>query len=389
MNSDAKIRVTVVQPALVKYRVPVFRELASRPGLDVKVVYGSLDSLDNVAPDGFQATPTPLYKPTLAGRSLMFQPVQWSSASRSRNDVLVLQWSGRHMTLLPALLRARLSGVSTVLWGHGYSKSQGQPRRRLHQWLARFASALVFYEPRTRDGYVEHGWDPQKMFVALNALEHKEILDAQQWWHSRPHELDSFRHKHHLDKGPVVLFVSRLQPANRVDWLIRATAELSREIPGLKTVIIGNGAREKERLQQVVRETHSQDSIVFVDGIYDEVELAPWFLSSSVFCYPANVGLSLIHAMWYGLPVVTTNDLACQNPEVVALEAGVNGLTYNHASPTALASALRQILQDESMRMSMSQAARRTVETRFTVTNMVDGLEAAIRYAHRRTELPQ
>jgi glycosyltransferase involved in cell wall biosynthesis len=387
MPENSPIRVTIVQPALAKYRIPVFRELASRPGLDLRVVYGSLEGLDNVAPEGFQAEPTRIRQVNLLGMRPWFQGAQWTNASHRAADVLVLQWAGRYLTVLPALLRARLSGVGTVLWGHGYSKAEHRPRQRLHKWLAHFATALLFYDPRTRDGYVQQGWDPRRLFVALNCVDHSEIVAARQWWKEHPSELKRFRAEQGLDQGPVIIFVSRLQPANRVDMLIRATAALAEEIPGLKTVIIGNGPAEKEHLKSLAAEVGATASVVFQDGIYDELKLAPWFLSADVFCYPANVGLSLIHALWYGLPIVTSNDMATQNPEIVALEHGVNGLTYEHGSVAALADALRQITTNGALRDSMSRVALRSVEDRFVIRNMVDGIEAAIRYANHRRHL--
>jgi glycosyltransferase involved in cell wall biosynthesis len=110
--------------------------------------------------------------------------------------------------------------------------------------------------------------------------------------------------------------------------------------------------------------------------------LAPWFLSADVVCYPANMGLSLLHAFWYGVPVVTHTKLDIQGPEVFAFEHGVNGLSYELNNLASLVDSLRQLLTDDAKRKEMSQAARRTVEGRFTIPRMVDGLEAAIRYAY-------
>jgi glycosyltransferase involved in cell wall biosynthesis len=197
-----------------------------------------------------------------------------------------------------------------------------------------------------------------------------------------------------------VLFVSRLHPANRVDMLIQATASLVPQIPGVKTVIVGNGEPEKSRLKELARRHDVHERVVFVDGVYDEMKLAPWFLSAKVFCYPANIGLSLIHALWYGVPVVTSDNLEAQNPEIVALESGTNGLLYSDGNQKSLDEALRAILCDPARQASMSQAARSTVEGKFTISNMVDGMEATIRFAygtltagakkaHRGTREPQ
>jgi glycosyltransferase involved in cell wall biosynthesis len=376
------IRVTIVQPSLAKYRIPVFRELAHRPGIDLRVVYGSVKGLDNVEPEGFTAIPTTRWQPAILGRRLAFNQADWNYATRRLSDVIIFQWSPRSLSLVPALLRAQASGVPRILWGHGYSKDEKVRRRGGRKWLTRFATALVFYEPTMRDAYVADGWDPAKAFVALNSLDHTPIDEARRCWLERPDQLARFRQEHKIEGVPVILFVSRLHPNNRADLLIRATAALAAEMPGLKTVIIGNGNAERARLEAIAGETGAADRVIFQNGIYDELELAPWFLSASVFCYPAHIGLSLIHALWYGLPAVTSDNLAAQNPEIVALEDGVNGLFYRHGDVQSLTGALRKILTNEGRRSEMSAAARRSVEDKFTTSRMVDGLEAAIRFAH-------
>jgi glycosyltransferase involved in cell wall biosynthesis len=350
-------------------------------------VYGEVKGVPNVVPEGFEAVSAPRWEGRIAGQLLMFQRAEWTYCSPRYSDVVVLRWSPRSLTLLPALLRARMFGVATVLWGHGYSKSERSWWRATRNWFARQATALVFYEPRTRDAFVRDGNSPDNLFVALNSLDNQEIDQARQWWLDRPEELSRFRAEQGIDAGPMILFVSRLQPANRVDLLIEATAILVREIPTLKTVIIGNGAAEKAVLEKQAASLGITNAVMFQDGIYDERKLAPWFLSADVFCYPSNIGLSLLHALWYGLPVVTTDNLSVQNPEIVALENEVNGLTYEHENVSSLASQLRRILCDVKLRRSLSEAARRSVEGRFTIRNMVDGLESAIRYAYQNMQL--
>ena len=379
---EPPIRVTFVQPALPKYRIPVFRELARRPGIKLRVVYGAVKGLDNVAAEGFDAVPSRRWESTVPGLSVMIDTAEWRYCSPRWSDVVVLRWSPRSVLQLPALLRAWAGGVAVVLWGHGYSKYERRWWRGVRNSFAKLAAALVFYESRTRDAFIQTGCDPDKLFVALNSLDHTEIEAARKWWLDRPDQLTQFRQQHDLGRGPVVLFVSRLTPANRADLLIRGTAELARKFPNLRTVIIGSGSKEKDRLQTLVAQLQVTGSIVFQEGIYDEFELAPWFLSADVFCYPANVGLSLIHAMWYGLPVVTSDNSGIQNPEIVALEPGVNGAVYQHEKVQSLVGVLQEIISDEARRENMSRAARQTVESSFTVKQMVDGLEQAIRYAN-------
>ena len=107
------IRVAVVQPSLAKYRIPVFRELASRPGIDLAVHYGKAEGIPNVAPEGFRAVEAPIR----AAGGAKWQQAQVALASRGECDVLVLGWDLHYASLVPALLRARAQRVGTVLWG--------------------------------------------------------------------------------------------------------------------------------------------------------------------------------------------------------------------------------------------------------------------------------
>jgi glycosyltransferase involved in cell wall biosynthesis len=382
VKSADHIRVTLVQPALPKYRIAVFRELANRPGIQLRVVYGSVPGLNNVAPDGFEGLYVQRTEWNCGGAVAMIHRAEWTYCSRRRSDVVVLRWGGRSVLLLPGMLRARACGVPVVLWGHGYSKNEKPWRARIRNWAASLATAIVFYDPKTRDAFASNGWNPKRLFVALNSIDHVPIEAARKWWVEHPDKLAHFRTEHGLGEGPVILFVSRLAPANRLDLLLQATAGLVSDFPALKTIIIGNGPNERRELALLANKLGVEDNVVFQDGIYDEFELAPWFLAADVFCYPANIGLSLIHSFWYGLPVVTSDYTAGQNPEIVALKRGINGELYQHENVASLVEALRKTVGDEAHRAKLSLSARQTVQHQFTVQSMVDGLEQAIRYAH-------
>lgn len=370
------IRVAIVQPALPAYRVPVFRELASREGLEPTVYYSEQPDLANAQPDGFRGEP--VRQRAILGGRLILAPWVWRLASRRRADVLVAGWNTRSVLLPPALARARAAGVGTVLWGHGFSKSEGTGRRGLRDRLASLADAVVFYNHGAAEAFRARNPRHRGVFVAINSLDQDEIQRAREDWLGRPADLASFRSEHRLH-GPTALFVSRLLEENRVDLLLRATAA----VEGLTTVIIGKGP-DRDRLETLARDLGIADRVRFPGAIYGEDAIAPWFLSADVFVYPVNIGLSIMHAMGYALPVVTSDHLAGHNPEIEALEPGINGLLYRDADLDAMADAIRAIVNDPPRRNAMGEAARRTVLERFNIPRMVDGLEAAIRHAAER-----
>jgi glycosyltransferase involved in cell wall biosynthesis len=375
---ETMIRLAVVQPSLAKYRTPVFRELASRPRIELTVHYGTTDGIPNVAPEGFNAVEAPIR----AMGTARWQQAQVALASRGNCDVMVLGWDLHYASLVPALLRARAQRVGTVLWGHGYSKQENPTRRALREKVGRLADATLFYNRTAADAAIAGGFRRRRVFVALNSLDQGPIQAARAAWAGDKAKRAAFRRDQGL-AGPVVLFVSRLDPANRLDLLLHAAKRLENEFPSLAVVIIGNGEHQPE-LQRLAGELGIANRVRFLGAIYDEASLAPWFCSADVFCYPANIGLSILHAFGYGLPVVTSDRLKAQNPEIEALRNGENGLLYRDGDPAALAEALGRLLRDQLLRSRLSAEALRTVREDFTVPRMVDGMVAAVKFAARR-----
>lgn len=372
------IRVIIHQPALPKYRVPVFRELAAREGIALSVWYADEPGLPSVAPDGFDGRP--VHCKRWKRPQLYWVPDHLRSLDKSVADVIVLPWNTRFLTLLPSLVMARSRGIGTVLWGHGYSKQEAAWRAWIRRRPVRLADAAMFYSRSVRDRFAQGEPDPSKLFVAPNALDQGPIQTARDAWLSKPDLLAQFRTHKGIDGEDNIIFVSRLEYANRVDLLVRATAAIATARPSVKTIVVGAGP-ELENLKALARELGVSDRVVFTGAVYGEHDIAPYWLSAKVFCYPRNIGLSLIHAFGYALPVVTTDSRESQNPEIDAFEPGVNGMTYRDGSVEDLARVLDGLLGDHDAQGAMSRAAHQTVLGKFSLASMVDGMEAAIRHA--------
>jgi len=168
-------------------------------------------------------------------------------------------------------------------------------------------------------------------------------------------------------------------PTGAPSFCSRPRARFALTCPRCESSSIGAGAG-LEKLQQESQALGLGDHARFLGALYDEEQLAPWFKVAGAFCVPAMLGLPLLHAFGYGLPVVTGDNTQVHGPEIEALRHGENGLLYLDGSVAALAAALRRILENETLRRDMSAAALRTVEERYTIDRMVEGMEAAVRF---------
>jgi glycosyltransferase involved in cell wall biosynthesis len=249
----------------------------------------------------------------------------------------------------------------------------------LRSLLARMANAVLFYNHTNAKVFTDQGFDPRRVFVALNSLDQSIIQAARQEWLDDPARLRAWQREKGLLDKPVVLFVSRLDVNNRLGLLIDAAQHLVAWNDEVRVVIVGAG-EDAENLKRRIAEKHLEKHVLMVGAVYEEKQLAPYFLSARAYCYPRNIGLSILHAFGYALPVVTGDDYKSHNPEIEALRPNENGLLYRDGDAGALATTLRTILQDPALARRMGEAAHRTVMERFSVKVMVDGFESAIRY---------
>ncbi len=381
-------RVCIVQPVIPAYRTAFFNLLGASPDIDLEVWAGQQSP---GAPQGddprkfvnfrFRQAPTRSCGPFLSQPALL-------RAIDDRFDVVVVSWNTRYLHLVPSLSRARRRHIATIAWGHGSSPRETALRRWVRDRVGRMADATLFYGETAANRLRRGSRGENRVMVAPNAIDQKPIRDAREWWTSQPGELDRFRIQHGLTDREIILFLSRLRAIKRVDLLISALDALRFRRPRCHLVIIGDGPERAALEAQVVRSRLS-DRVTFVGALYDERAIAPWCLSAAVCALPGEVGLFILHAFGYGLPVVTCR--GPHNPEIEALRESHNGLLYKPGDADDLAATLCSVLDDGARRQAMSHSALSTVsDDRYSLARMVEGfldaIEAARAHAHRRAQ---
>jgi glycosyltransferase involved in cell wall biosynthesis len=145
--------------------------------------------------------------------------------------------------------------------------------------------------------------------------------------------------------------------------------------------VIGTG-QESENLREQARKAGLDDHILWIGEVYDEHELAPWFLSSTVLVHPGAIGLTLMHAFGYGIPVVTHDDFEFQMPEIAAFEDGINGLLFANNNAAELATTISGLIKNRQLPARMGSAALNTVKSKYNTAAMAQRFVDVARVAH-------
>ena len=365
--------VGIVQALIPHYRQPVFTELASRPGIDL-TVYASLNSKHG----SLTGTGAVDEYATVNVSERLLGPFIWDSASiqaaKARHDVLILSWRARALLLPRAIRLARRKGSAVVVWGHGLSKNDSPMRRRMRLKPALMADACLFYDPVNARKSVQDGIEPRRAFAAPNAVDQTAVEVAKSQWTDQPGSLEAFQKRVGINPAKTFIFISRIEPDKRLEILLDAMKQIISEDPEMTLVIVGDGTA------RAAAESRSEAlglgaSVRFLGAIYDEKELAGWCLSSLCMSYPVAVGLSVMHAFGYGLPVITSDDIPSHNPEINAVRDGENGIFYREGDPGALAEAILTLARDPELHSRMSAAALDSGhgEHGWSIKNMVNG----------------
>jgi len=69
-------------------------------------------------------------------------------------------------------------------------------------------------------------------------------------------------------------------------------------------------------------------------------DLQRFFALAHLFVYPGGIGLSMAHALSYGLPVITTDAMHEHGPEIELLKPGVNGDFFQDRNPHSLSNSI-------------------------------------------------
>lgn len=375
----SNLRVQLVQRTLRQYRRPLLAALGRSPGIEL-CAWADLGR--DAGGDASRSVPyATRHAPTLALGPFLWQSGSIRAVRSPGTDVAILGWNTRSLDLPFALGAARRRGVGTILWGHGFGKTNPRLGDRQRLRVAMRADALLLYGPTTRQRMIDLGVPPERVFMAPNAIDQTAIAAARRDWLARPGAIEEFRRRERLT-GPLILFLSRLEADKDPILLVEAFARIRRARPDAVLAFIGDGAARRE-VESAVDRLGMRQGVRLVGETFDEQAIAPWAMAASCLVHPGGIGLSLMHAFGYGLPVVTTERLARHGPEVEILEERRNGLLFRDGDADDLATKVLGLLEDDASRRTMSDAAIATISgpRGRNIEGMLAGFLEAIRFA--------
>lgn len=177
-----------------------------------------------------------------------------------------------------------------------------------------------------------------------------------------------------LTDGPIIGIIARLSPEKGHVYLIKAMSEVIRHIPSAQLLIVGDGRLKKE-LVRLTEDLGLKKNVFFLAA---EENLTGLFSVMDIFVLPSlkeGLGLSLMQAMRYGLPVVGS-DIGGIRDLVRHQETGLLVKTKDAAD---LAQAILELLHNPQQAKILGENARSFIKENFSVERMVSETEEVYR----------
>lgn len=306
---------------------------------------------------GFEVTAVAPRTRRLRGAAIIHQLLH-----RERFDVIHLHEAHAHTA---AWLARPPQSVARVV-----ARRVAYPARRDPITQAKYrrgADRFIAVSEFVRESLIASGVPSEKVDVVYDGIEIPDL--------PRPEERLRARTRFDFEDQAIVLgCVGYLLPEKGQDKLVEAMAQVAPEFPPAHLLLAGEGPL-RERILGLVQKLRLAGRVKLTGFLADVAEI---YRAMDIFVFPSlaePLGSSLLTAMAYGLPAIAVNAGAV--PEVI--EAERTGLLVAAADPALLADAMRRLIGNRPRWSRLGEAARASVQARFTAAIMVARTEGVYR----------
>ncbi|WP_286263337.1 glycosyltransferase [Thalassotalea atypica] len=273
-----------------------------------------------------------------------------------------------------AVLLVKIRGGKVLFWTHGFVRDNSF-KERLKLRFLKLADCILLYGDKAKKNLIHNGIEPRKLHAIYNSLDY----DAQKVLREQitPSQLSATKSSLFIKPNCIqVLFIGRLTAHKKLHELILMLAKLRDENLSANLLFVGDGA-ERLNLEQLVHKHALEKHVTFYGACHDENELACLICSSDVCISPGEIGLTAMHSLAYGVPVITHDDERCQMPEFEAVIHGKTGWLFEHGSFCSLVETMRKFISEPIPQVR--QNCIEEIESRYTPDKQLYFIKKAIK----------
>lgn len=390
IDSHKKYRIAFLISHPIQYQIPLFRQLALHPDIDLTVFYCSRHGAQNKRDDGFGVSfkwdinmldgyrsvflknysPLPSVDKPLG----LFNPSIVLKLMCQSYDVLIVH-GYTHVTHILAFCAAFALNLPVFFRGETVIRP---PRNQLFERLKNtylrtlFSRIHAFLTIGTisHQFYTSFNIPERKLFFTPYSVDNDFfILQAEKF----TSKVGATKERLGLPMIPLILFVGKLIRRKRPNDLLSAFSLLPTGKASL--VFVGDGDLRQELEKTVKRE--KIENVRFV-GFQNQTQIGEYYSAADILVLPSEREVSPLvfnEAMCFHLPLVASDAIpsSCD-----FIEHGVNGYIFPLGDILKLTEYLEKLITDPSKRRVFGEISFKKVSS-WTVQACVDGIYSALK----------
>lgn len=259
---------------------------------------------------------------------------------------------------------AKLTGKHIYCWTHGIKKAESvKPKtRKIYRAFYSAMDGIFMYNKASFGLMEELGIGADKMHVIHNSMD----TEVQSRLYRTAVETDVYA-RHFGNAKPTIVYIGRIQAYKKLDMLIEAVSLLNVAEHRVNLAIVG-APTDDFSLEDKIARCGQQEHVWLYGPCFDESINAELLYNACACVCPASVGLTAIHSLSYGTPVITNDSLDTQGPEFEAIKESETGSFYKANDVRSLAEAIAPwICKSPEERQHTRDAARKEIEEQWSV----------------------
>jgi glycosyltransferase involved in cell wall biosynthesis len=143
-------------------------------------------------------------------------------------------------------------------------------------------------------------------------------------------------------------------------------------------LIIGDGP-ERKRLLNLCNKLELNKFTKFYGSCYDEKKIALLISASDLCVSPGEIGLTCMHSLVYGTPVISHNDKSRQGPEVEAIIPGKTGDLFEYCNIKDLSIVMEKWLFKKRNEKEISEKCIEIIRKRYNPYKQVQTINFVVK----------
>ena len=318
--------ILVLYPGFPHYRNGILDKLIDNKEIQFTFIGDKENYVKSIKPYDFKSYPH--FYHIKSGRigSIVWHRGLFKHLISKKYDGALVHSSPYYITIFVGVLILKLRKIKIINWCHGILTQDKNLKNYLYYRFYTVFDKLLLYGSYAKKNLSDYGYPENRMTVIYNSLDYKNQLPYRN--SLTPQELFEFKKDFFREpKNPQLIFIGRLTIQKKLHQLIEAVKLLKSQKTDVNLLIVGEG-EIKEELVSLVQQYNLTNAVLFYGASYNEESNYKLIASSDCCVSPGEVGLTAMHSLMYGTPVISHNDMDSQMPEVEAIVPTYNGYLY-------------------------------------------------------------